>query len=107
VRCEVAPHRAQLQQAGAAFTLRLHLQVNVDVYWRAAGERQAPLPGAACFTAESLAAWRELNTAADFTEVSAELHNLVASLPLLLHHKVSQEAPALCGFRRLVTPLYD
>ena len=91
MRCEVAPHRAQLlrvQQADAAFMLRLHLQVNVDVYWRAAGERQAPLPGAACFTAESLAAWRELNTAADFTEAAAELHNLVASLPLLLHHKV-------------------
>jgi hypothetical protein len=67
---------------------RLGLQFNVDVYWRAAGERQAPLPGAACFTAESLAAWRELNTAADFTKVAAELHNLVASLPLLLHHKV-------------------
>lgn len=64
------------------------LQVDVDVYRRAAGARQEPLPGAACFTAESLAAWRELNTAADFTEVAAEIHNLASSLPLLLHHKV-------------------
>lgn len=60
----------------------------MDVYRRAAGGRQAPLPETAGFTAEALAAWRELNTAADFTEVAAELHNLVHSLPLLLHHKV-------------------
>jgi len=67
----------------------------VDVYRRAAGGRQAPLPGTAGFTAEALAAWRELNTAADFTEVAAELHNLVHSLPLLLHHKVRMAFPCL------------
>lgn len=67
------------------------LQVDVDTYRRAAGQRRAPLPGAACFTAEALSAWRELNTAADFTEVAAEIHNLASNLPLLLHHKVGVE----------------
>lgn len=60
----------------------------MDVYRRAAGGRQAPLPGATCFTQEALASWRELNTAGDFTEVAAEIHNLVQSLPLLVHHGV-------------------
>lgn len=64
------------------------MQVDVDVYRRAAGERQAPLPGAGCFAAEALGAWRELNTAADFAESAAEVHNWVQSLPLLVHHAV-------------------
>ncbi len=72
------------------------LKVDVDVYRTAAGARQAPLPGAASFTAEVLAAWRELNTAADFTAVAAEVHNLVHSLPLLLHHKVGRHSTAHC-----------
>lgn len=61
-------------------------EVDIDVYRRAASRRQAPLPGATCFTQEALAAWRELNTAADFTEVATEIHNMVQSLPLLVHH---------------------
>jgi hypothetical protein len=36
--------------------------------------------------AEAVAKWRELNTSEAFLEVVAELHPLIETLPLLVHH---------------------
>ncbi len=58
-----------------------------------ASEAREPRPGFATFTADALAAWREVNTAADFKAAAAALHPLVGSLPLLLHHRVGALHP--------------
>ena len=50
-------------------------------------KRSEPLPGSSSFFQEHLNKWRELNSAADFTEAAAALQPLVLTLPQLVHHK--------------------
>jgi U3 small nucleolar RNA-associated protein 20 len=84
--CPLArPRRSPTAAAAAAALLRA--QVDVDVFRSLGPKRADPLPGTSSFFQERLAAWRELNAAADWLEAAALLHPLCHSLPQLLHHQ--------------------
>lgn len=48
---------------------------------------------------EEVNRWRELNCAADFTELAAALNPLIQSLALVLHHQVACNPFCLCDLQ--------
>lgn len=65
----------------------LLLQVDVDVYRSVQKVRVEPSHGATSFLQEGLSRWRELNSAADWLRVAAELNDITQTLPQILHHE--------------------
>lgn len=68
-------------------------QLDVDVARKLTAVRTAPRPGFSSFTQETLATWREINTAKHFVELADRLEPMLRTLPQLLHHsaRVVQE----------------
>lgn len=58
----------------------------MDVARKLTTVRTAPRPGFSSFTQETLATWREINTAKHFLELADRLEPLLRTLPQLLHH---------------------
>lgn len=89
-RFKFASFAQQVAQVRASYpcviTPQRQPQLDVDVARKLTAVRTAPRPGFSSFSQETLATWREINTAKHFVELADRLEPMLRTLPQLLHH---------------------